>query len=65
METDFFFFNFSHPVFFVQQYQQQQLVLTDKQMKTRLLTEKKQPCQDDFETIKLVSNGAYGYVTWR
>ena len=24
--------------------------------------QKRQPCEDDFETIKLISNGAYGYV---
>lgn len=29
---------------------------------TRELLEKKPPCQEDYETIKLVSNGAYGYV---
>ena len=25
--------------------------------------QKRQPCEDDFETIKLISNGAYGYVS--
>jgi hypothetical protein len=32
----------------------------DKQTKTRLFMQKKQPVVDDFETIKLISNGAYG-----
>ena len=36
--------------------------LMDKQTKTRLLIEKKQPGEEDFDTIKLVSNGAYGLV---
>ena len=35
-------------------------VVTDKQLVTHMLTHKKQPSQEDFETIKLVSNGAYG-----
>lgn len=40
--------------------QSQSTQLTDKQSKTRLLMQKQQPCEEDFETIKLISNGAYG-----
>jgi hypothetical protein len=37
--------------------------MTEKQSKMRQLMQKKQPCQEDFETIRLISNGAYGYVS--
>lgn len=37
----------------------QNKLLTEKQANRKLLT-KKPPSEDDFETIKLISNGAYG-----
>lgn len=39
----------------------QNKLLTEKQANRKLLT-KKPPSEDDFETIKLISNGAYGWV---
>jgi len=27
-----------------------------------ILSQNRAPCEDDFETIKLISNGAYGYI---
>ena len=36
--------------------------LFDKKCEQNMMSQTRAPCEDDFETIKLISNGAYGYA---